>query len=130
MIRVLVVDDHELLRRALVAALRAAGDFDVVGICEDGQQAIDQGATTKPDVIVMDLNMRPVNGVEATRHIVSGDPAVRVVILTAGTDRRLVSEAIEAGAVTCIYKDAGLNAVLQDVRRASSHPLAGGAAAL
>lgn len=130
MIRILVADDHDLLREGLVAALRAAGDFDVVGICQDGQQAIDQAATTKPDVILMDLGMPRVDGIEATRHIMSRDPAVRVVILTASTNRRLVGEAIAAGAATYLFKDAGLNAVLQSVRRAGSSPLPGGAATL
>jgi DNA-binding NarL/FixJ family response regulator len=126
-IRILVVDDHELVRTVLVAALRAAGGFDVVGVCQDGQQAIDQAAMTKPDVILMDLCMPGVDGIEATRQIVSSDPAVRVVILTATGDRRLVGEALAAGAVTCLFKDGGLEAVLQSVRRAGSRPLLGSA---
>ena len=74
--------------------------------------------------------MPRVDGIEATRQITSQDPAVRVVILTASTNRRLVSQAIAAGAVTYLYKDAGLDAVLQTIRRAGSSPLLGGAATL
>ncbi len=77
MIRILVVDDHEFVREGIVAALQSAGDFDVVGSCEDGQQAFEQAEKSRPDIVLMDLSMPRLDGVQATRKILSRFPATR-----------------------------------------------------
>jgi DNA-binding NarL/FixJ family response regulator len=130
MIRILVVDDHEFVREGIVAALRGAGDFDVVGSCADGEQAVEQAETARPDVVLMDLSMPKLDGVQATRRILSLDPAARVVILTATTNRRRVNDAKAAGAVSCLFKDADLTDVIANLRRAVAPPLLGGATPL
>jgi DNA-binding NarL/FixJ family response regulator len=122
MIRVLVVDDHAFIREGIVAALRVAGDFDVVGSCANGEQAVVQAEKSRPDVVLMDLSMPVLDGVDATRQIMLHDPAARVVILTATANRRRLNDAKKAGAVSCLFKDAALADVISCVRSAASLP--------
>ena len=79
-IRVLIVDDHEIVREGLQTLLAEEPDFEVVGTTGDGAAAVDLAQATKPDVIVMDLVMPGLDGIEATRRIVSKDPAARVLV--------------------------------------------------
>ncbi len=126
MIRVLVVDDHDLVREGLIAAFGRAGGFAVVGSCPDGQQGVEMAAREKPDVILMDLRMPILDGVEATRRIVAQDPAARVVILTSAAGSRRVEDARAAGAVGCIFKDADITHMVGVVRRVAASPISGG----
>ncbi|MEO2104033.1 MAG: response regulator transcription factor, partial [Actinomycetota bacterium] len=97
-LRVMVVDDHGVVRNGLRMLLEAAGGFDVVHLAEDGKQAVDLAATDPPDVVLMDLAMPVMDGVEATRALKSAHPDVRVVVLTSlGEPERIVA-AIDAGA--------------------------------
>ena len=119
MIRVLVVDDHDLVRDEVSAALTDAGGIEVVGTCVDGQQAVERAQVIHPDVIVMDLSMPRLDGVEATRQILGRDPEARVVILTSATGGRRVNDARAVGAVDCVFKDADISQVIEAVRRAA-----------
>jgi DNA-binding NarL/FixJ family response regulator len=125
MIRVLVVDDHELVRDGVIAALERADGFEVVGSCADGQQAVAEAADARPDVILMDLSMPRLDGVEATRRIVAQEPDARVVILTSAAGSLRVSDARAAGAVDCIFKDADVTELVDVVRRAAASPISG-----
>jgi two-component system invasion response regulator UvrY len=106
MIRVLVVDDHELVRTAVCSLLEDAGGFEVVGSCADGQEAVDAVDPLKPDVVLMDLSMPRMGGLEATRRLVAAHPGLRIVIFTSAVDGRQVREAMVAGAVGHVFKTA------------------------
>jgi DNA-binding NarL/FixJ family response regulator len=123
LIRVLVVDDHDLVRAEVSRALTKAGGIEVVGLCADGQDAIEQAALSNPDVIVMDLSMPRLDGVEATRRIVSSGSPARIVVLTSAAGGRPVLDARAAGAHSFVYKHADIADVIQAVRNAAPPPL-------
>ncbi|MDO8382965.1 MAG: response regulator transcription factor [Microbacterium sp.] len=119
MIRVLVVDDHAMVRTGLAAMLVADGDIEVVAQAADGASAIEQAALHDPDVVLMDLSMPVMDGVEATRALTAAEPRVRVVVLTSFSDRARVHRALEAGAIGYQLKDAE-PVVLRDAVRAAA----------
>jgi DNA-binding NarL/FixJ family response regulator len=104
-IRVLIVDDHALFAEALSVTLGADRRFDVVGRAADGIEAIDLAGELKPDVILMDLHMPRLDGVEATRAIRSVSPSSLVVVVSAGASAGMVQQAYDAGAVGYVGKD-------------------------
>jgi DNA-binding NarL/FixJ family response regulator len=125
MIRVLVVDDHDFVRDSVVAALADAEGIEVIGSCTNGLEAVEQAGIAGPDVVLMDLTMPVLDGVEATRRIVSGRPESRVVILTASCDGRDVDAARAAGAIDSLYKSAEISEVIESIRRAATPPKLG-----
>ncbi len=107
MIRVAIADDHGVVRAGLAELLDAADDITVVGMAADGEQAVALVAREPVDVVLMDLSMPNVDGIEATRRIVAGsDDPPRVVILTSFADRERILGALDAGAVGYLLKDA------------------------
>ncbi|SFE56927.1 response regulator [Paracidovorax wautersii] len=115
-LRLLIVDDQPLIRRALAMTLGVEPDIEVVGQAVDGQDAIDQALALQPDMVVMDLQMPRVSGVVATREITARLPAARVVVLTTFDHDDLVFEAIRAGARAYLLKDAAEDEVLETIR--------------
>jgi DNA-binding NarL/FixJ family response regulator len=103
-IRVLLADDHALFRRGVASLLAAENGFDVVGEAGDGRQAVEMARALMPDVILMDVSMPVMDGLEATRRIKRELPDVRIVILAAFDGERSVLEAVESGAETCLLK--------------------------
>lgn len=120
MIRVLIVDDHKRTRAGLRALLTSAPDLEVVGVAADGDEAIVVAARTRPEVVLMDVSMPGMGGVEATRRLLERQPEVRVVMLTSFADERLLLEAVDAGAVGYLVKDADPQEVIGAVRAAAS----------
>ena len=114
-IRVLIADDHQFFRRGLVAACEAEG-FEVVGEAENGQQAVELARQTEPDVILMDIKMPIVDGVQATRLIVEENPAARVIILTTFQKDEYVFDALRAGASGYLLKDVQEETLARGVR--------------
>ncbi len=104
-IRVLLCDDQEVVREGMRAILAVSSDFEVVGCARHGQEALALVASTLPDVVLMDLKMPVMDGVEATRRIRAGFPAVRVLVLTTYDTDGWVLEAIRAGAAGYLLKD-------------------------
>jgi DNA-binding NarL/FixJ family response regulator len=117
--RVLLVDDHRLVRAGLRSLLSSAADIEVVGEAEDGARALELAAATSPDVVLMDLSMPVLDGVAATRQLVADRPDVRVVVLTSFSDRDRVRDALRAGAIGYVLKDCTPEELLSAVRAAA-----------
>lgn len=115
-LRLLIVDDQPLIRRGLAMMLGTEPGIEVVGQAADGLEAIELAERTRPDVVVMDLQMPRASGVVATREITARHPATRVVVLTTYDHDELVFEAIRAGAQAYLLKDASEAEVLETVR--------------
>jgi len=105
-IRVLVVDDHAILRDGISALLALHDDIEVVGEATDGREAIESARQSTPDVVIMDIAMPLMNGLEATRVIRKENPKTRVVILTQYDNKEYVSSSLKAGAGGCVPKRA------------------------
>jgi len=105
MIRVLIVDDHAIVRKGIRALLATERDIQVVGEAGDGAEAIAQAQALHPDVILMDLVMPQVDGIEATRQITARHPSVRILVLTSFAADDKVFPAIKAGALGYLLKD-------------------------
>ena len=106
--RILIADDHELFRRGVAAELTQVPGWLVAAEATNGRDAVALAASLKPDIVVLDLSMPELNGLEATRQIVLADPAARILILTAHESEQLVREVLGAGAMGYVLKsDAG-----------------------
>jgi DNA-binding NarL/FixJ family response regulator len=105
-LRVLVVEDHPLFRRGVVALLEAADGLTVAGTAATGEEAVRLAADVRPDVVLMDLQLPGISGIEATRAIVAADPEARVLVLTLFEDEDSVFLALRAGARGYVLKDA------------------------
>ena len=115
-IRVMVVDDHPMWRDAVARDLTGAG-CDVVATAADGGQALRVAAAVRPDVVVLDLQLPDMSGVEVTRGLRAAHPAVRVLVLSASGEQQDVLDAVKAGAVGYLLKSAGRAEFLDAVRR-------------
>jgi DNA-binding NarL/FixJ family response regulator len=120
MIKVLVVDDQVLIRAGLGALLRAAPGIEVVGEAADGEQAVTLAASSKPDVILMDIRMPGVSGIVATERILAADPHPRVLVLTTFDLDEYVYAALRAGACGFLLKDAPPERLLSAVQAVSA----------
>jgi len=118
-IPVLVADDHGIVRNALVAFLEGIDDIKVVGQACDGQEAVDLALALRPRVVVMDVSMPRMDGVEATRQILHKLPDTRVVILTGLADRERAESAMRAGAVAFVLKDRDAADIFDAILRAA-----------
>jgi DNA-binding NarL/FixJ family response regulator len=117
-VRILIADDHELFRRGLAAELTQVPGWVVAGEASNGRDAVELAAALRPELVVLDLTMPELNGLEAARKIISANPAARVLILTAHESEQLVREVLSAGAQGYVLKsDAGriLIAALQSL---------------
>src|SRR5919199_5475030 len=117
-IRVLIADDHDIVRVGLSRLLAGAPDIEVVALARDGEEAIALTAQHAPDVVLMDLEMPVLDGIEATRRIARADGAPSVVVLTSFSDRERITEAIDSGAVGYLLKESDGEEVVAGVRAA------------
>ena len=106
MIRLLIADDHAVVRTGLAQLASTLGDVELVGMAANGEEAVALCAERSPDVILMDLEMPVVNGIEATARIKASHPHVAVVVLTSFSDRERILNALDAGAAGYLLKDA------------------------
>jgi DNA-binding NarL/FixJ family response regulator len=118
-IRLMLADDHRMLRQGLRRSLADEG-FDVVGEASDGEEAVRLAGELLPDVVLMDVSMPELDGVEATRRIRASLPSVRVVMLTMHADQEVLVEAIRAGADGYLVKDCSVDEVAEAVRQAAA----------
>jgi DNA-binding NarL/FixJ family response regulator len=119
MIRVIVVDDHPVVCAGLARLIGAEDDIDVITTALDGETAIALEAEHRPDVMLMDLSMHPVDGVEATRRIMSNRADAHVLVLAATADPPHVLAAIDAGALGFLLKDSDPTAIAEGIRSAA-----------
>ena len=119
-IRVLLVDDHAMVRRGMRDFLSLHDDLEVVGEAADGAAAIEGAAALRPDVVVMDLLMPGVDGIEATAHIKAANPDVEIVAITSFIEEARIVAALEAGAAGFLLKDAEADELAAAIRAAAS----------
>lgn len=119
MITVMLVDDHQLVRAGLAALLDAADDLDVVAEAADGLEALELARAHRPAVVLMDLSMPIMDGVQATRQLMTELPETYVVVLTSFADRDRVAEALSSGAIGYLLKDCDPHELLSAVRAAA-----------
>jgi DNA-binding NarL/FixJ family response regulator len=119
-IRVLAADDQRVVREGLAMLLGLLPDVEVVGTAADGEEALALAGELRPDVILMDLRMPRVDGVEATRRLRASHPEIKVVVLTTYADDRSVLDALRAGALGYLTKDAGADEIRQALQRVAS----------
>jgi DNA-binding NarL/FixJ family response regulator len=103
--RILIADDHRIMREGLRALLGAQGDITVVGEAEDGRRAVELATRLRPDIVIMDITMPGLNGIEATRQIIAATPGTKVIALSIHSDRRFVQQMFEAGANGYLLKE-------------------------
>ena len=115
-IRVLLADDHSIMRDGLRVMLEQSGEFEVVGQARDGEAAVRAASELAPDVVVLDVMMPNKDGIEACREIIESLPDTRVVMLTASTEEDAVIEAVAAGATGYLQKVSGMEQLLATVR--------------
>lgn len=118
-IRVLLADDHRLFREGVASLLARVDDIELVGEAATGEEAIRLATECAPDVVLMDLNMPEVDGIEATRAIVEGHPVIGVIVVTMLEDDESVFAALEAGAQGYVLKDADRGELLRAIRAAA-----------
>jgi NarL family two-component system response regulator LiaR len=116
-IRVLIADDHAILRKGIRALLSTEAGIEVVGEAGDGVEALAQAESLEPDIILMDLVMPKMDGIEATRQVTARQPGVRVLVLTSFAADDKVFPAIKAGALGYILKDSGPDDLVQAIHQ-------------
>ena len=119
-ITVLLVDDHEVVRQGVRFFLEAQAEFVVVGEAESGSTAVQLAAETIPDVVLMDLVMPGIGGIEATRQVKGISPRSQIVVLTSYHDDEYIFPALQAGAISYILKDVRMDELADAVRRAAA----------
>jgi DNA-binding NarL/FixJ family response regulator len=119
MIRVVIADDHGVLRDGLANVISAQADMQLAGTAANGAQAVELCRDDAPDVVLMDIEMPVMDGIEATRAILADAPGTAVLILTSFSDRARIMGALDAGAVGYLLKDASADEVVRGIRTAA-----------
>lgn len=116
MTTILLADDHRVVREGLRTLLSQEADLSVVGEASDGRQVVDLAKSLKPDVVIMDIAMPELNGIEAARLIVAENPRIRIVALSMYADRRFVTQILRAGALGYVLKEAAFEELAHAIR--------------
>ena len=116
MLRILLADDHQLFRDGLRTLLGQQADMEVVGEAVDGPSVLEAALRLRPDILLMDISMSGLNGIEATRRILGGGSTTRVIMLSMHADQRYVNEALRAGALGYVLKDSAIGELLAAIR--------------
>jgi len=114
-ITVILADDHKLLRDGLRSLLDTSANIAVVGEASDGLQAVELAAKSKPDIVLMDITMPGLNGIEAARKIIAARPQTRTIMLSMHSDRRFITETLKAGATGYVLKDSAFSEVVEAI---------------
>lgn len=114
--RVLVADDHTIVRHGLVQILHATGEFDVVAEAKDGIEAVEKAIETRPDVVVLDISMPRLSGLDAARRLKKALPNVRILVLTMHEDEEYILKMLRAGVSGYLVKDGAASELVQAIR--------------
>jgi DNA-binding NarL/FixJ family response regulator len=114
--RILLVDDHAVVRQGFRMILDAQSDMEIVGEAANGREAVELAAQLRPDIVVMDVAMPELNGIEATRRVIASDPHIRVIALSMHKDSVYVREILRAGARGYLLKDSGADDLVKAIR--------------
>ena len=120
-IRIVVADDHKLVRDGLCSLLEKQNGMEVVAETEDGRTTVQQVKKQSPDVVIMDISMHDLNGIDATRQIIAKSPGVKVLALSIHSDRRFVTGMLSAGASGYLLKDSGFTELADAIRIVASN---------
>ena len=120
MVKLLIVDDQELMRDGLATILNLKSELEVVGVASNGQEAFEKAGDLMPDIVLMDIRMPEANGVEGTKLITSKYPNIKVLMLTTFHDSALIFEALEEGASGYLLKDMPTDAIVQAIMTVQS----------
>jgi DNA-binding NarL/FixJ family response regulator len=115
-LRILIAEDHPLFRKGMTSLLSSVPEFEVIGEAKTGEEAVGRAADLQPDVVLMDLQMPEVNGIEATRRILQESPSIRVLVVTLFEDDDSVFMALRAGARGYVLKDADEEEMVRSIR--------------
>ncbi|WNM62255.1 response regulator transcription factor [Candidatus Nitrospira neomarina] len=121
--RILLADDHQIIREGLASLLERQSDMEVIQQVSDGLQAVNLSRDLRPDVVVMDVTMPGLNGIEATRLITNGVPAVKVLCLTVHEDTRFISAVLDAGASGYVHKDCAFEELVTAIHTVIGHQI-------
>ncbi len=119
-IRIVIADDHKMFREGLRTLLEKEEDFSIVGEADDGRSAVKLVAELSPDIVLMDVNMKDLNGIEATRQIVAKQPFVKIIGLSMYSERQFVTEMLLAGVKGYLLKEGAFDELIQGIRIAMS----------
>jgi len=120
-IRLLIVDDHPVVRQGLADIFERTEDIQVVGLASDGVEAVTMSLKHEPDIVLMDLSMPNMDGMDATRFLLKSCPDTRVLMLTSFSGKERVKEALRSGAVGYLLKDTPTEELIDGVRNAVKH---------
>ena len=115
-IRVLLAEDHTIVRKGLRSLLAAEEDLEIVGEAENGREAVEKVDALAPDIVLMDISMPGLNGLEATRHIKKHAPKIKILILTMHTDEEYVFQILQAGASGYLLKQSAIEELVSAIR--------------
>ncbi|MBL4651679.1 MAG: response regulator transcription factor [Flavobacteriales bacterium] len=118
-IKVLLVDDHQIIRDGIRALLSYTEGIEVVGECSNGLEAVDSANSEEPDVILMDINMPKINGIDATKRIVADNPECKILVLTVHDELAYISKMLHAGAIGYVLKTANKNELITAIKSVS-----------
>jgi DNA-binding NarL/FixJ family response regulator len=114
--KILIADDHKIMREGLRNLLEKQADFEVVGEAENGSGAVKKAMELSPDVMIMDIGMPDLNGIEATRQILSENPQIKVIALSMHAENRYIAEMLKAGALAYLLKDSTFEELIKAIR--------------
>ncbi len=115
-VKIFLADDHKIIREGLINLLKKQPDFEIIGEAEDGHAAVKKTKALKPDIVIMDIAMPGLNGIEATRQIKTEQPEVKVIALSMHSEKRFVAEMLNAGASGYLLKTSAFEELVQAIQ--------------
>lgn len=115
-VQIILVDDHRIMRYGLRALIESSADMEVIGEAQNGRTAVKLVLELSPDVVIMDIEMPDLNGIEATRQIIVASPGIKVIVLSMHSDRQIIAEMLRVGAKGYLLKDSEPDEIIHAIR--------------